>query len=465
MRKLIKSILTIGLAATLCAGATACSLFNNDVTAYELAVKNGFVGTEEEWLRSLHGADGENGKDLTAQDLYAEAVENGFGGTFVDFCKTLGITLSEKNDTAKISENMLSVVSIYCGYSVTTGGNWLFGEEESYGTQAGSGVIVDLNKTAGNATIITNYHVLYNLESDQKGILDEIWVYPYGAFNAFTPDEGDKYGDGIKARYVGGSMDYDIAVIQIEGSEYIKNSNVQKATFADSDEVTVGEETYAIGNPEGAGISVTNGILSVDSEYIVMEALDERDTDRDGEVDGVSYRVMRTTAAINGGNSGGGLFNTKGELIGIVNAKSAGSETDNMGYALPSSQVKAVYENILRNGGEVRQATLGIIVSLTSSKAVFDENGNARIIEEFSVSTAAERGSAAYRKLNAGDVFLYALVNGSRYVPFTRKHQLTDLLLSIKMNDEVTFAVRDANGDEVTTTIRFDQNKYFKLYI
>lgn len=465
MKKIFKSIVT-----AVCLGAISASLFAcsfQPMTAYEIAVKNGFSGTEAEWLLSLNGKDGKDGKDgedLDAEDLYEAALKHGYEGTFLDFCKTLDIEVSKTDDMATISKNVRSVVSIYCQYTKTSGG-WL-GQSGTveYLSQAGSGVIVDLNKEAGSALIITNYHVVYNLDSDQKGILEDIWVYPYGSFNGFTAEKGDETGDGIKATYVGGAMDYDIAVLKIEGSETLKNSEVTEAELGDSNKVILGEKTYAIGNPAGAGIAVTEGILSVDSKYIAIGALDNRDTDKDGEVDGVIFRVMQTSAAINSGNSGGGLFNKKGELIGIVNAKSAGSTMDNMGYALPITLVKNVYENILANKGKVLQATLGIMVETTASKAVVDEKGLVSIQEEFKVATTAPAGASSYKKFEAGDMFISAKVNDGEVVVFTRRHQITDLLLSVRKGDTVTFYMRNTSGDEEQVVITFDKDEYFTVY-
>ena len=462
MKKIFK-----GIVATVCLGAISMSLFGcleQKLTAYDIAVENGFSGTEAEWLLSLNGKNGEDGEDLDAYALYETAREHGYEGSFLDFCKTLNVKITENNDTATIAENVRSVVSIYCQYTKTSGG-WL-GQSGNieYGSQAGSGVIVELNKEAGTALILTNYHVVYNLDSDQKGVLEDIWVYTYGSFNGFTAEKGDESGDGIKATYVGGAMDYDIAVLKIEGSEKLKNSVATEAKLGDSNKVIVGEETYAIGNPAGAGIAVTEGILSVDSKYIAIGALDNRDLDKDGEVDGITFRVMQTSAAINSGNSGGGLFNAKGELIGIVNAKSAGSTMDNMGYALPITLVKNVYENILANDGKVMQAMLGIMVETTSSKAIIDENGNLVIQEEFKVATPAEQGASAYKKFAAGDMFVAAQVNDGEVVTFTRRHQITDVLLSVRLGDTVTFYMRNSSGDETEVVITFDKDEYFKEY-
>ncbi len=461
MKRLTKGILTVGLALTMATGFAACS---EAISAYDIAVENGFQGTEAEWLASLHGANGEDGKDLDALDLYEQAVAAGeFSGSFMEFCATLHIDAPKNNDTAQIAENTLSVVSIYCQYTETSGSGGLFGTgaKKEYGSQAGSGVIVDLNKQAGNAYILTNYHVIYNLDSDQKGILDDIWVYPYGSYRRFDTKEGDVQGDGIKATFVGGAMDYDIAILKVEGSEYLRTHEVREAKMGNSDDVQVGEQTFVIGNPEGAGISVTNGVVSVPSEYISMYALDNRDEDGDRRVDTIPYRVIRTSAAINGGNSGGGMFNARGELIGIVNAKNAQSTTDNMGYALPITQVKAIYENILDNGGKaVQQARLGVIVSLKSSTPVVDEDGKLTIFEEFCVSTAAEKGEAAYQKLRVGDVFLSAKINDDAERVFTLKYQLTDLLLTVRKGDTVTFTVRDSSGREKQVPITFGEGNF-----
>ena len=464
MRKIVKGIVAIVCMGIFAFGGIACS--EERVTAYEIAVQNGFQGTEAEWLLSLHGADGKDGADLDAEELYQTALANGYEGSFLDFCETLNITVPQNNDTRTIADNVRSIVSVYCGYSVTSMGNGWLGNSttKTYGSQAGSGVIVELNKEAGNALIITNYHVIYNLKSDEKGVLSNIWVYPYGAYNRFSAEKGDQSGDGIKATYVGGAMDYDIAILKVEGSEYIKNSQVTEAKFGDSNTVQLGEEAFVIGNPAGAGIAVTNGIVSVDSEYISMAALDNRDTNRDGYVDGVVFRVMRTSAAINSGNSGGGMFNAKGELIGIVNAKSGGTTTDNMGYALPITTVKEVYGNILANGKEVFRAMLGVTVSVTSSKAVVDENGQLSIEEEFCVSKAASKGAASYGKMNAGDIFISVSINGGEKLVFTREYQLEQVLLSVRKGDTLVFEMRNASGEQTSVSITYDKDAYFKTY-
>ena len=138
MKGIIKGILSL-----LCVGAIAVSAGGclQADSAYDIAVKNGFVGTEQEWLASLHGKDGENAPAVTIKDMYQEALNNGFEGSYLDFCKTLGIDALEDNDVAQIADNMMSVVAIYCGWEKTTyTGGLVANKQVSYSMSMGSGV-------------------------------------------------------------------------------------------------------------------------------------------------------------------------------------------------------------------------------------------------------------------------------------------------------------------------------------
>ena len=466
MNKIKKSITTILCAVLMLMGFTACGK-----TAYDVAVRNGYRGTEEEWLLTLQGSDGKDGSDLSAKELYEEAVAEGYEGTYLEFCKdVLSFDLQEDNDVDTIAQNITSVVSIYAGFSKTTQANiggimgGIIGSkpQTTYYSSAGSGVIIDLNKETGDALVVTNYHVIYDNNSSIKtGISDAIYLYTYGSFYAFDPEkDATQQGDGIKATYVGGAMDYDIAILRVTGSEYLKTHLVSKATFADSDDVQVGEKVFAIGNPDGAGIAVTEGIVSVESEYITMGATDGSNTTTD-------YRVLRTDAAINSGNSGGALFNTAGELIGITNAKNASSEVDNMGYALPATPVKNLTKNILRNAelygdGSVRVATLGVMVEIKSSTSYFDEYGRLKIKEEFRVYEAT--AAPAKGKLQVGDTIKGIRIADGEWLEFTRRYQLIDSLLSVAKGDKVELKLVDSNAIEKTVEFIFDNDNYFTRY-
>ena len=378
MNTIFKRVAALACVAITMTGFSACN--NEIVNAYDIAVKNGFKGTEEQWLASLRGTDGidgDDGSDLDIKEVYEAAKEAGYQGTFLEFLKEyLSVDPVENNDTETIAKNVSSVMSVCCAFTTTTTyrqqlmfGGFTTKTVVKASASAGSGVVIDLDKEKGDALIVTNYHVLYSLGVDtENDISDCIYLYPYGARNFFTSgadekgelsdanedgkidknDQGDMGGDGIKATFVGGAMDYDVALLKIENSEYLKASAVTKATIGNSDEVTVGEKVYAIGNANGQGISATTGVISVESETIDMSSIENA-------AQTVTYRVLRTDAAINHGNSGGALFNAKGELIGITNAKNVEDETDNMGYALPITQVKYLIENIRKNNGVVKR--------------------------------------------------------------------------------------------------------------
>ena len=475
MKAIVKGLISLLCAGTIAISATACG--KEVISAYDIAVKNGFVGTEQEWLASLRGKDGEDAPAITIQDLYNQAKAEGFTGSYLEFCQSLGIDAQENNDVAQIANNMMSVVEIYCGWTKTTVKGGITVEKEvEHSMSTGSGVIIELNKQAGNALVVTNYHVVYNKDSDAKGICktEDMRLYLHGAsVNYYVDEKTNDFNDGgadaMRATFVGGSMDYDVALLKIEGSAYLQKSNATQAKIGDSESLKEGEKVFAIGNPDGAGISVTSGILSVKSEYIDIEAIDERNVDGKPGIDTVSYRVMRTDAAINGGNSGGGLFNANGELVGITNAKSVGTDKDDMGYALPMYDVVAVCNNILENGlGYVKRATLGVMVGTESGVAEKNEDGTLNIVQSFCIAKeVTDRTACAYGKLQEGDIFLWGQrisKNGAdEKVNFERQYQLNVFLLGVYQGDSVKLGIL-RNGKEETVTLNFNSNFYFTNY-
>ena len=343
--------------------------------------------------------------------------------------------------SAASAKGLRSAVSIVCNFKATVQqGGWRPG----YGStatkeysSAGSGVIYQLDKNEGDAFIITNYHVVYDASSNtENGISDDISVYLYGSA---TEERA------IKATYVGGSIYYDIAVLRVEDSELLKDTNVSQIEISDSDKVIVGDSAIAIGNAKGYGISVSSGIVSVDSEYITMTAADNRTE--------VSFRVMRVDAAVNSGNSGGGLFDGQGKLIGIVNAKIVDEGVENIGYAIPSNVAVSIANNIIdycyRTDTErVQRALIGITVNATDSKAVYDsQNGRIGIYETVSVYEVS-KGSLADGVLQKGDVLLSATVNGEK-TDITRQYHIIDMMLDVRVGDVVTLEI--LRGNEKST--------------
>lgn len=460
------ALLMLGSAFALssCATVLGTGIVSGSGTAYDIAKKHGFTGTEAEWLASLKGEsgkDGANGEDLDINDLYAAADKTKYP-TLDDFIQSIVNVYLYQNDTRTIADNMMSTVSIVCGFTTTEG------REQSLSSSAGTGVVLSVNKEEGDAYIVTNYHVLYSHGTD-SGISQNIYVYPYGSVNRY--DSGsitDSSEDAIEATFIGGAMDYDIALLKVDNEEYIKTSALTAAKLGDSEHLEVGENVFAIGNALGQGLSVSNGVISVLSQHINLEALDN---ENNVNPDTMTVRVMRTTAAINSGNSGGGLFNADGELIGIVNAKNVQTTTDNVGFALPITQVKYLLQNIWDNGGSiglgfVQRALLGI--NTTVYKSVAENTDKLQINETVMISKVSGSTTAAYNKLFVGDILEYAIIDGVKYT-ITRNYQLGELLLQVRLGDSVKIGVLrgDNNGSQMVqkeVEIPFNSLAYFTKY-
>lgn len=310
--------------------------------------------------------------------------------------------------------------------------------EFNLGAGAGAGVIYQIDKEKGDAYIITNQHVVY----DENGICKSIKIYLYGMVL-------ETYA--INARYIGGSTAYDIAVLKIEGSEILKNSYAKAAELGKSSEVRVFDTVYAVGNPEAYGFSVTQGIVSVRTENLDLEGAD-------GSI--ISLRVMRIDAAVNHGNSGGGLYDDDGRLIGIVSAKTQGDDVDNMGYAIPIDLVKNLANNILyycdgSNMTKLNRALLGITISSKVIGAVIDENGNLTEqakVEVMEVSTS----SLAFGKVQVGDVVNSISVDGVK-VEATEVHLIPEHMLNARVGSTIVMNVTRGNQNmDITFTITKD---------
>ncbi len=352
------------------------------------------------------GSDGEDGSDGL----------NGTGGSVA----------------GAVATALRSSVSIFCTFDTKQG--------ETY--SGGSGVIYELDKKTGTAFIITNYHVVHSADSLTKNnISQDIRVYLYG---------GELEGREMEAQYVGGSQYYDIAVLYVEDSKTLKESDAVAVTVADSDLVFPGQNAIAVGNAEGDGIAVTTGIVSVDSEHIDMTASDE--------VTLVSNRVMRIDTAVNHGNSGGGLFNDRGQLIGIVNAKIIEEDVENIGYAIPTRVAIGAADNIIdhcfgTDCESVMRPMLGITIINADSRGVYDKETGMMHIEETIQVHEIDKTSLVYGQLEVDDILVSISLNGEAR-DVTRQHHLIDFMLSARAGDELTItALRGEKTVTVTVTL------------
>ncbi len=213
--------------------------------------------------------------------------------------------------TAVVEKAARSVVEISLGTRVQT----FFGEQES--VASGSGVIL-----TQDGYIVTNNHVVESSENIRVRTFDG------------TEYEGELIGTDAKT---------DLAVIKVEAD------GLTPAAFADSDSVKVGQVAVAIGNPLGTlGGTVTSGIISAMNRELTIG--DE------------TMNLLQTSAAVNPGNSGGGLFNEQGEMVGVINAKSGGMNIEGLGFAIPANIAKTVTDDLIANGYVTGRPELGIKV-------------------------------------------------------------------------------------------------------
>lgn len=233
----------------------------------------------------------------------------------------VAIDLDQANEIKQQDDGTLSVSDIakLTAHTVveirteTVSTDSFFGQFVSEG--AGSGVIL-----TQDGYIATNNHVINNASK----------------ITVITSNQ-KRY----TAKLIGSDARTDVAVLKIN------ETGLQPAIFGDSDKIEVGDPAVAIGNPLGQlGGTVTDGIISA--------------LDREITVQGKSMNLLQTNAAINPGNSGGGLFNSKGELIGIVVAKSAGSGVEGLGFAIPSNDAKPVVKSLMDYGYVKGRVYLGV---------------------------------------------------------------------------------------------------------
>ena len=255
------------------------------------------------------------GKKNSNSNTYVEASSN--NGT-VDL-----VSLSNYSDTSVgvASKVLPSIVGIKVQYSVNT-----FFNRPSTGEAEGSGVII-----SEDGYILTNNHVVASGDTSSYYQVSEANKITVTLFNDSTEYE---------AKIIGTDAQTDLAVIKIE------KTGLSAATLGDSDSLKVGETVFAFGNPLGMQSSVTSGIVS---------AVNREVTDSDGQ----SYTLIQTDAAINSGNSGGALVNSKGEVIGINTMKINGTGVEGMGFAIPINSTKSITEQLISDG-KVKRPYIGI---------------------------------------------------------------------------------------------------------
>jgi len=302
---------------------------------------------------------------------------------------------------------------------------------------SGSGVIVEENKDEGWVYIITNAHVVADVEktSGYQTITQKAEVFEVIYSN----------NQRVTATLVGKNPQEDIAVLKAD-IDPTGHSNV--ITVADSHKVVPGQSAMAIGSPQGINYrnTATYGIVSNTKVKVAA--------DNDGDGVTTDLYLIQVDAALNPGNSGGPLFNMKGELIGINTMKlttsSDGTALELMAFAIPSSHAKLIADQLIATGSYSRPV-LGVTnVDIGDLSVKEREDGGLLVTTGLYVESVSLTGPC-YNKLFAGDVII--AINDQCIE--TREDFCVELYKHLS-SDTVTFTVVDINGEnqrEVTVTL------------
>ena len=294
------------------------------------------------------------------------------------------------------------------GYGYGYGGRGGRGGTQEYTeTAAGSGIII-----SEDGYILTNNHVISGA--------DKITVY------VNSGEEGEEE-QTYEATLVGSSENNDIAVLKIDAK------GLNAATFGDSDQLEVGELAVAIGNPMGkVHGSVTAGIISAVEQELT--------------IDDVTINAIQTDAAINPGNSGGALFDSYGNVIGVVYAKSSSVSIEGIGYAIPVNNIKELVEQMINDPDSVKDQTKGsqIMLGITIQNITEDMSKQYSMpvgvyITDVSTMSAAERAG-----LQKGDIIV-----GFAGEDVKTADELNALKAKQTPGDTVAVKI-DRNGKEMT---------------
>ncbi|MBR0090915.1 MAG: trypsin-like peptidase domain-containing protein [Lachnospiraceae bacterium] len=263
--------------------------------------------------------------------------------------------------TKVVDQVMPSIVSIDNNF--TDRRRTIYGVYEQEALASGSGVIIGKSET--ELMIVTNNHVISGANS--------LLVFFHG--NTSAP---------AQVRGTNAAMDLAVIVVSMNDLDEETKNTIKVATIGDSDTLQLGEPTIAIGNALGIGQSVTTGVVSALNREITME-------------DGTTGTFIQTDAAINSGNSGGALINSRGELIGINTAKLGGSSIEGMGFAIPITQARETIERLMSMGVRelAAEGNRGYMnISITSAQGVPGAY----------ITTVQDGGAASEVGMQVGDV-------------------------------------------------------------
>lgn len=353
------------------------------------------------------------------QTWHTPGYENVYGNTgAADYTQAetgRGVRKPKKQKETKYVTRKAFVIALICcmlGTSALTVGGYTLASQMGIGntTKTVSATNYTLAKATGSEKTVEEIIAMNEnavVEIRTESVSQDMWMQNYvteGAGSGVIVDtkgyiltcnhviEGSskvtvrlKDGTECEATVVGTDAQNDVAVLKIKGN------NLTAATYGNSDELSVGDLVVAIGNPLGElGGTASQGIIS---------ALDRALT-----VDGKNLTLLQTDASINPGNSGGGLFDQYGNLIGIVVAKSTGSDVEGLGFAIPIAKAADIAKDLIENGHVTGRPAIGVTIIDASDARTAQQYGlrmTGVYIQDVTGSEAKEAG------LQAGDMIYY----------------------------------------------------------
>lgn len=305
------------------------------------------------------------------------------------------------DSVVEITQYTTQSISPYISSNYTSEGN-------------GSGVIISTD-----GYILTNNHVISGAEKISVRL---------------------RNGVEYEAKLIGKDAKTDIAIIKVEAED------LKAANIGNSSTTQVGDFVLAIGNPLGKlGGTVTYGFVSA--------------LEREITIDNTTMNLMQFDAAVNPGNSGGGLFNIYGDLIGVVSAKSTGYDVEGLGFAIPVNDVRQVIDDILTHGYATNRPFLG--VSLDDGAYSTNNNnpfgGYGSLFDMFyqqvrygaSVSEVVKDSPAEKAGIETGDI----IVSIDGKVVSTASEASSEIA-NYNVGDEIEIGlIRDSRTKTVTATL------------
>ncbi len=236
---------------------------------------------------------------------------------------------------------------------------------------------------------------------------------PSAKFKIYSYD-----GNIYEAKFVAGDTRSDLAVLKVDASGFYP------ATFGNSDELKFGEEVFAIGRPNDAtaSSSITGGYISFLNRRVANTT-------------SYSSKLIQTDSAINPGSSGGALVNAYGQVVGITSSKLVGDEYEGVGYAIPTTTVKFVVEELINNGTVTSRAKLG--VSYTEIDSVTAEINGSNISGLKLAEINAE--SPLYGKASEGDI-----ITGVNDIKILKGETILEIIEAAKPGDKVILTIYSA---------------------